>query len=175
MPIYRRLTLALTKSARVRAGKFRRYHGEGLRQLLDLLTVVKNIRDACWVVIGVWQSFWLLKQIKPDVIFTRGAFVSVPVCLAAAVLRIPYMTHDSDAIPSLANRIIGRFAWLHAVALPKEVYAYPAHKTVTVGIPISSDYHELTPADIKAYRTQLGLGDYKRVLLMTGGGHGAAG
>lgn len=157
----------------VRAGKFRRYHGEGWKQLLDVATLFKNLRDAVWVLVGIWQSFWLLGKVKPDVIFTRGSFVSVPVCLAAALRGVPYITHDSDAIPSLANRIIAPWAKVHAVALPKEVYAYPAEKTVTVGVPISHRFHELSEGQMKALRARLGLGKAGKVLFMTGGGNGA--
>lgn len=158
----------------VRAGKFRRYHGEGWRQLLDVVTLYKNLRDMLYVLAGIWQSFVLLGKLRPDVIFTRGSFVSVPVCLAAALRGIPYITHDSDAIPSLANRIIAPWAKIHAVALPKEVYTtYPSNKTVTVGVPISHKFHQLTASEVKAERQRLGFGDAGKVLFMTGGGNGA--
>src|SRR5665213_2594114 len=109
----------------VRAGKFRRYHGEGFKQLLDVVTMAKNIRDFFYVIIGFWQSRRLLKQLKPAVIFVKGGFVGVPVGLAAATRQIPFITHDSDPIPGLANRIIARWAVMHAVALPKDIYPYP--------------------------------------------------
>lgn len=158
----------------VRAGKFRRYHGEGWRQLLDVVTLYKNLRDAVWVVVGIWQSFRLLGKVRPDVIFTRGSYVSVPVCLAAALRGMPYITHDSDAIPSLANRIIARWAKVHAVALPKEVYTtYPPNKTVTVGVPISHNFHRVTAEDAKKWRAQLELPASGKVLFATGGGRGA--
>lgn len=158
----------------VRAGKFRRYHGEGLRQLLDLPTLYKNLRDAVWVLVGMAQSFRLLGKLKPDVILTRGSFVSVPVCLAAALRDIPYITHDSDALPSLANRIIARWARAHAVALPKEIYRrYPPQKTVTVGVPISHRFHELTAEQVAVARKQLDIPLEAKVLCITGGGLGA--
>lgn len=157
----------------VRAGKFRRYHTEGLKQLFDVVTLYKNLRDAIWVLVGIWQSFWLLGKIKPDVIFTRGSFVSVPVCLAAVLRRIPYITHDSDAIPSLANRLIAPWAKVHAVALPKELYAYPARKTVTVGVPISDAFYPPSPKEVAALRKQLQIESAKQVVLVTGGGLGA--
>lgn len=158
----------------VRAGKFRRYHGEGLRQLLDVTTLYKNLRDVIWILIGIWQSFWLLGKLRPDVIFTRGSYVSVPVCLAAALRGIPYITHDSDAIPSLANRIIAPWAKVHAVALPKDVYtAYPPKKTVTVGVPISHNFQPISAAEVVILRKQLGLHKAGKVLFATGGGLGA--
>jgi len=157
----------------VRAGKLRRYHGEGLRQLLDIPTVAKNFRDVFYVVAGIFQSWRLLRKLRPDVVFIKGGFVGVPVGLAAAWLHIPFVTHDSDALPGLANRIIARWAGMHAVGLPKEIYKYPADKTVTVGVPISRHYRPLDAAGQLAVRRELGLQDYKQIVLVTGGGLGA--
>lgn len=164
---------AIDQTFLVRAGKFRRYHGEGLRQLLDLPTVAQNIRDAWFVLIGIVQSYRLLRRLRPDIVFVKGGFVGVPVGLAAAMLHMPYITHDSDAMPGLANRIIARWARLHAVALPKEVYAYPQDKTVTVGVPISHNFQPLTTEERKRLRKQLGLEAYEQMVLLTGGGNGA--
>lgn len=157
----------------VRAGKFRRYHGEGWRQLLDIPTQLKNIRDAVWVLIGIWQSFWLMRQIRPQIVFSRGGFVSVPVCYGARLSRIPYITHDSDSVPSLANRIIASGATLHAVALPAEVYPYPAKKIRVVGVPVSNQYQFVTPRLMRHYRKLLHIQHYEQVVLVTGGGNGA--
>ena len=66
----------------IRAGKLRRYHGEGLKQLLDLLTWFKNIRDFFYLLIGMVQSRRLLKRLQPDIIFIKGGFVGVPIGLA---------------------------------------------------------------------------------------------
>jgi UDP-N-acetylglucosamine--N-acetylmuramyl-(pentapeptide) pyrophosphoryl-undecaprenol N-acetylglucosamine transferase len=157
----------------VRAGKFRRYHGEGWRQVLDVDTLLKNLRDMAYVAVGLWQSFLLLGKLKPDVVFVKGGFVGVPVGLAATARRIPYVTHDSDALPGLANRIIAPWAKLHAVAMPKEVYSYPAKKTITVGVPIMAEFELVTSKQMHAFRKQLKLDDAGRVLLVTGGGLGA--
>lgn len=157
----------------VRAGKFRRYHGVGWRQVFDLETQWLNIRDAFWVLVGIWQSFWLIKRLKPGIIFTRGGYVSVPVALGGKLNGVPYITHDSDSTPSLANRLIAKWAVAHAVALPKELYPYPSAKTVMVGVPVSEQH---VPVDTKLqhkYRDEIGLGAYKKILLATGGGNGA--
>lgn len=100
--------------------------------------------------------------------------MGVPVGLAAAVRGIPYVTHDSDAMPGLANRIIAHWARVHAVALPKEVYDYPAHKTVTVGVPIAHHFSiTLSDKEKQQLRQQLKLDEAGRVMLVTGGGLGA--
>lgn len=158
----------------VRAGKFRRYHGEGLKQLLDVPTLAKNVRDAWYVLVGLWQSFWLLGRLKPDTIFTRGGFVSVPVALAGRIRRVPYITHDSDAVPSLANRLIAHGAALHAVALPIELYPYPAAKTVNVGVPVARQFQPVGIKEQQAFKRELGLARSQQVVLITGGGLGAA-
>jgi UDP-N-acetylglucosamine--N-acetylmuramyl-(pentapeptide) pyrophosphoryl-undecaprenol N-acetylglucosamine transferase len=157
----------------VRAGKFRRYYGEGLRQLLDIKTIALNIRDLFFIIIGLWQSFWLMHKLQPEIIFTRGGYVSVPVALGGHLNGVPYITHDSDAHPSLANRLIARWAAMHAVALPEELYPYPIDKTITVGVPISSDYHLVTPELRTKYRRELGLDKYQQIVFMTGGGNGS--
>lgn len=157
----------------VRAGKFRRYHGEGLLQLLDIPTFLKNVRDFFYVLAGILQSRKLLRTLEPDVIFVKGGFVGVPVGLAAAQLRIPYVTHDSDAIPGLANRIIGRWADRHAVALPKEVYSYPANKTVTTGIPLRETFVPVTTGLRAKYRRQIDVPEKASLLFVIGGGLGA--
>ena len=157
----------------VRAGKFRRYNGEGLKQLLDIPTVLKNTRDVFYVLIGIYQSWQILRKLRPDVIFIKGGFVGVPVGLAAAWLRIPYVTHDSDSLPGLANRIIGRWASKHAVALPPEVYRYPADKTVMTGIPLQTDFIPVNAAIQQRYRTAVKLPAKAKVLFVIGGGLGA--
>ncbi len=157
----------------VRAGKFRRYHGEGWKQLLDLPTLVKNIRDMFYVLIGLHQSRTLLKKLQPDIVFIKGGFVGVPVGLAAARLHIPYITHDSDAIPGLANRIIARWATTHAVALPEEVYTYPSNKTIATGIPLQKDFVPVTAALRKSYRTDITVPESAKLLFIIGGGLGS--
>jgi len=157
----------------VRAGKLRRYHGEGLRQLLDIPTMLKNLRDVFYVLAGLWQSWRLLGRVRPDVVFIKGGFVGVPVGLAAALRGIPYVTHDSDALPGLANRIVAPWAKIHAVALPKEIYRYPANKTVTVGVPVMHHYTPLDAAQQRAVRRQLHLDEAEQIVLVTGGGLGA--
>jgi UDP-N-acetylglucosamine--N-acetylmuramyl-(pentapeptide) pyrophosphoryl-undecaprenol N-acetylglucosamine transferase len=157
----------------VRAGKFRRYHGEGFLQLLDLRTWFLNIRDFFFVLAGIWQSWRLMGRLRPDVIFSRGGFVSVPVCLGAAMRRIRYITHDSDPIPSLANRIIARWAAVHAVALPANIYPYKASKTITTGIPLNKEFAPVDAAAKKSYRAGLKLPKDAKLLFIIGGGLGS--
>jgi UDP-N-acetylglucosamine--N-acetylmuramyl-(pentapeptide) pyrophosphoryl-undecaprenol N-acetylglucosamine transferase len=157
----------------ISAGKLRRYHSTGAKQLLDLPTNLKNVRDGTRVVRGLSQSYRLLGKLKPDAIFIKGGFIGVPVGLAAAKRNIPFITHDSDAIPGLANRIIARWATIHAVALPKEYYSYSPNNTETVGVPISDDYKYVDFAKKEAFKNALGLNKFKLLLLITGGGLGA--
>ncbi len=155
------------------AGKLRRYSGEGWRQLLDIKTQFLNIRDVFLTIYGVGQSYFLLGRIRPAVVFTRGGFVSVPVAVAARLRGIPYITHDADTVPSLANRLIARWAAIHAVALPVEVYPYPKEKTVQVGIPAGAAYAPVSEASQAQFRHELELDDYQQIVLVTGGGNGA--
>lgn len=164
---------AIDEIMSVSAGKFRRYHGEGWRQLLDIRSQLQNIRDVFRTLRGTWQGYRFLGQIKPDVIFTRGGFVSVPVALAGHLRRIPYVTHDSDSVPSLANRLIARWAARHIVAMSPELYPYPLAKTVQIGVPVAHEYEPVSAQILKTYRRELGLDGYEHVVLITGGGNGA--
>ncbi len=157
----------------VSAGKFRRYHGLGWRNLLKVKTMLLNVRDVFRVVIGFGQSVVLLARLKPKLVFIKGGFVGVPVGLAAALLRIPYVTHDSDALPGLANRIVARWARLHTVALPAEIYSYPSDKTVTVGVPVAAAYRPLDSQRRQAARRAVNLSESALILLVSGGGLGA--
>lgn len=164
---------AIDKFYTVRAGKLRRFHGVGIKQVLDISTTAKNIRDVWWVIVGFFQSLLLLKKQKPDCVFVKGSYVGAVVGLAAALLRIPYVTHDSDAIPGLGNRIVARWAKAHAVALSKEIYPYPQDKTVTVGVPVQAEFVNVTPDLQASYKKELGFAQNEHVLFVTGGGQGA--
>lgn len=158
----------------VSAGKFRRYHGTGLRQVFDIKTILLNVRDMVRVVRGFFESYTLLRKLRPQVVFIKGGFVGVPVGLASALLRIPYITHDSDALPGLANRIVARWAVAHAVALPTEIYTqYPADKTFTVGVPIARTYQFVDTVTQDSFRRRIGFDDYEQVVTVAGGGLGA--
>ena len=157
----------------VRAGKFRRYHGEGFKQLLDIPTQLKNIRDLFYFVVGFFQSLRLLHKVQPDVVFIKGGFVGVPIGLAAAIRGIPYVTHDSDAIPGLANRIIAKWARFHAVAMPVENYQYPKAKTKQVGVPVNAAFAPISESQKQHLKEELHVPRDAPVLCITGGGLGA--
>lgn len=156
------------------AGKFRRYHGESwLRRLFDVRTNLLNARDGIYVLIGFGQVFWYLLRHRPDVVFVKGGFVGVPVGLVSALLRIPFVTHDSDTSPGLANYIISRWAIYNATGMPTSFYNYPEHKMVHTGIPLSEQYQPVDQVQLEDYRRQLGLPVEAKILLITGGSLGA--
>ncbi|MDB5166562.1 MAG: murG [Candidatus Saccharibacteria bacterium] len=158
----------------VRAGKYRRY-GNMTRwqKLLDIETRLLNIRDLFYIAVGLVQSYILLGRLKPSIIFTRGGYVSVPVAMGGHAHGIPFITHDSDSTPSLANRLIARWAVKHAVAMPEEAYPYPRSKTVRVGVPVSGEYQPVGLSEQAAAKTKLGLEAFDQIILLTGGGNGA--
>lgn len=159
----------------VASGKLRRYHGVAWwKQLLDLPTTLQNLRDSVLVAIGAIQSVWLLRSWKPDVVFAKGGFVSLPVGFAAHMLKIPLVIHDSDAHPGLTNRVLSRWASQIATGAPLENYTYPKDRTHYVGIPIDRDFRPFTKDERKKARTALGFPDIARPLVVvTGGGLGA--
>jgi UDP-N-acetylglucosamine--N-acetylmuramyl-(pentapeptide) pyrophosphoryl-undecaprenol N-acetylglucosamine transferase len=156
------------------AGKYRRYYGESaLQRLLDVKTNLLNIRDSFYFLIGTVQSWFLLGALRPDAILLKGGFVGVPVGFAAAARHIPFVTHDSDAIPGLANRMVGRWAVRHAVAQQVTQYTYPQSRTEQVGVLLEPDFKEVSEAEQGAFKQQLGIDPSYHVLLVTGGSSGA--
>jgi UDP-N-acetylglucosamine--N-acetylmuramyl-(pentapeptide) pyrophosphoryl-undecaprenol N-acetylglucosamine transferase len=165
---------AIDEVKTISAGKFRRYHGESfLRRIFDIQTNVLNIRDGFRVVIGFVQACLLLRRVQPDVVFLKGGFVGVPTGLAARFFGLPVVTHDSDIMPGLANRIAGRSARIHATAMPAEHYPYPKEKVRHVGVLVSLDFQPVTKALMAEYRHDLGLPTDAEVVFVTGGSQGS--
>jgi len=163
----------IDRSIYISAGKFRRYHGAGWKQLLDIPTILLNFIDFFKFISGTITAYFILRRIKPSIIFIKGGYIGVPVGLAAAARGIKYITHDSDTVPGLANRIIARWATYHTVGMPKEYYDYPAQKTDYVGVPISDEYSYVDEGQQMKFKHEIGL-DYKNdLVLVTGGGLGA--
>ena len=159
----------------INAGKFRRYHSSSrLAQLLDLKTWALNIRDLFRLPASIVSSVRFMRRFKPDVMFSKGGFVAVPVGLAARLSRVPIVTHDSDIVPGLANRIIGRWAKVHATGMPAKYYNYPRGTIEQVGIPIDQRIKKVTPKLQSDYKKQLKLPPDSTVLLLSGGGNGSS-
>lgn len=156
------------------SGKFRRYHGENLlSQLVDVKTLILNIADFFKVIAGIFGSMRLLGKINPDIVFSKGGYVAVPVGIAAKFRQIPIVTHDSDIVAGLANRIIGRWATIHATGMPPEYYSYPKETIRYVGIPVDERIKEIT-SDLKSrYKNDIGAAPDQQVVVIGGAGLGA--
>jgi len=156
------------------AGKFRRYHHlTVIEQLLWPSLVLKNVRDLFLVGAGFIQSLFKLLVWRPDVVFTKGGYVCLPVGLAAHVLRIPLVIHDSDAHPGLTNRVLSRWATKIATGAPLEYYSYPADRSAYVGIPIGVEFHPYTLAEQRIAKKEWGIDPSRPLFVVTGGGLGA--
>lgn len=142
----------------ISSGKLRRY--------IDL----KNISDPFKVVKGLGQARHLLKKIKPDVVFSKGGFVSVPVVLAAKSRGIPCVIHESDMTPGLANKLCIPCALRVCTNFPETMKHLPAEKAVLTGSPIR---RELFDGDRAKGLQFCGFRDDKPVILIIGGSLGA--
>ena len=108
----------------ISTGKFRRY--------LD----PKNLTDPFRVIKGFSEARKFLKQYKPDVVFSKGGFVGVPVVRAAASLGIPCVIHESDMTPGLANKLCIPVAKKVCCNFPETLKLLPEEKAVLTGTPI---------------------------------------
>lgn len=143
----------------IATGKFRRY--------LD----VKNLTDPFRVIKGFAEARKYLKKIRPDVIFSKGGFVSVPVVQAAATLKIPCIIHESDMTPGLANKMCIPSAKKVCCNFPETVTMLPKDKAVLTGSPIRE---ELAKGDKLSALDMCGFTANKPVILVIGGSLGAA-
>jgi len=158
----------------IASGKLRRYyHLSVLRQLLWPTLVLLNIRDGFLVVLGFMQSLAKFVLWRPDVVFTKGGYVCLPVGLAAKILRIPLVIHDSDAHPGLTNRILSKWATAIATGAPLEYYSYPKAISRYVGIPIADEFHPFSVSERQAARESWGIDPNRPLIVITGGGLGA--
>lgn len=157
------------------AGKFRRYYGIPLfRQLLRFSDIVlPNIIDAFKILAGFVQSFVKMIAWRPDVVFCKGGFVCLPAGIAAFLLRIPVVLHDSDAHPGLTNRVLSRVASYIATGASLDNYQYPVEKASYVGIPISSDFRMFSKPEADDFKKKLGFDTRAPLVVVTGGGLGA--
>lgn len=143
----------------ISSGKLRRYFD------------VKNFSDPFRVLKGYKQAKKLLKQLKPDVVFSKGGFVTVPVVIAANRRHIPALIHESDMTPGLANKLCLSSAAKICCNFPETVNSLPKEKAVLTGTPIRQ---ELLNGDKEAARAYCGFHKDKPVLLVIGGSLGAA-
>lgn len=143
----------------IATGKFRRY--------LD----IKNLTDPFRVIKGLAQARKYLKKIKPDVIFSKGGFVSVPVVRAAAFLHIPCIIHESDMTPGLANKLCIPVAEKVCCNFPETLSLLPKEKAVLTGSPIRDELakgDKLSALDLCHFTAN------KPVIMVIGGSLGAA-
>ena len=156
------------------SGKLRRYHHLNLWQHLMWTSLMwSNVKDMVRVVGGFFQSLWKLILWRPDVVFTKGGFVCLPVGIAARILGIPLVIHDSDAHPGLTNRVLSRWATKIATGAPLEYYNYPKDKSTYVGIPINQAFHVFSAEEQKKAKLKWNVSADKPLIVVTGGGLGA--
>ena len=142
----------------ISSGKLRRY--------FDL----KNFSDPFRVIKGYLEALKLMKKYKPDVVFSKGGFVSVPVVLAAKHYKVPTIIHESDMTPGLANKLCIPSAKKVCCNFPETLPYLPADKAVLTGSPIRA---EILHGDRLAGLKYTGLTPDKPIILIIGGSLGS--
>jgi len=142
----------------VKAGKLRRYFS------------LENFSDIFKVLVGIDEAFFHIFKFKPDVVFSKGGFASIPAVMAASYLRIPILTHESDTVPGLSNKIIGRLAKKVFISFPESRNYFLDSKTIISGNPIREDIFE---GDKDRAKRFFGLSENLPVVLIFGGSQGA--
>ena len=131
---------------------------------------LKNLTDPFRVIKGFSQAKKLMKEINPDVVFSKGGFVTVPVVMAADKFHIPAIIHESDMTPGLANKLCRKHAVKVCCNFPETVKLIPDNKGVLTGSPIR---RELLLGDRAAGLKLCGFNTEKPVIMVIGGSLGA--
>ncbi|MCJ7841976.1 undecaprenyldiphospho-muramoylpentapeptide beta-N-acetylglucosaminyltransferase [Lederbergia sp. NSJ-179] len=142
----------------INSGKLRRYFD------------FQNMTDVFRVMKGCMEARSILKKLKPNLVFSKGGFVSVPVIIAAKTLRIPVFIHESDMTPGLANKISQRFATKIFTSFEEAKKFFPEHKTTVIGSPIRKEILSGSAARGRAF---LGFHSPLPILTIMGGSLGA--
>lgn len=142
----------------ISSGKLRRYFD------------VKNFSDPFKVMKGVFEASRILSKEKPDVIFSKGGFVAVPVVIAASIKKIPVVAHESDLTPGLANKISAPFCDKVCVTFRESLSYIKDGKGILTGTPIRTEI--LEGSRIKG-KEICGFKDDKDIILVIGGSLGA--
>src|SRR5699024_4873446 len=142
----------------ISTGKLRRYMS------------LENMKDPFRVIKGVAQAWNIIRKTKPNVIFSKGGFVSVPVVVAARFRRVPTIIHESDLSPGLANKLAAPFAKQILTTFPETV-DYVRKKNATYVGPIIRD--ELFQGDKQKGYDLTVFTKSRQVLLVMGGSSGS--
>ena len=142
----------------IESGKLRRY--------ID----IKNLTDPFRIIKGYGEARAICRKYKPDIVFSKGGYVSVPMVLAAAFQRIPVISHESDMTPGLANRITMPQASKICCNFPETLKLLPEGKGVLSGSPIRK---EILSGSREEGLKAAGFDGTKPVLLVIGGSLGA--
>ena len=142
----------------ISSGKLRRYFS------------AKNFTDPFRVIKGYGEAKKIIKNYKPDVLFSKGGFVSVPVILAAKKYKVPIIIHESDMTPGLANKIYIPYAHTVCHNFPETAKYLPEGKALLTGSPIRQ---ELKQGDKLAGLNMCGFSANKPIIMVIGGSLGA--
>ena len=145
------------------------YHGISSGKLRRYFSL-QNFTDPFRVIKGFHEAHALIKELKPDVIFSKGGFVSVPVVLAAKRCKVPTIIHESDMTPGLANKLAIPSASKVCCNFPETLESLPKDKAVLSGSPIRQ---ELMSGNRVAALDLCGFSADKPVILVIGGSLGS--
>lgn len=109
----------------IKAGKLQK----NFKFLLNLLRIP----------VGIWQSYLLLRKIKPDLIFSFGGYLALPAATGGFLLGIPVVTHEQTVVSGLANKIIAKISKKVFISFPSSEKYFPRQKTVYTGIPLRKE------------------------------------
>lgn len=155
----------------ISSGKFRRYHKNAVLNIVDVTTLFKNFVDMFRFAKGYFEAKTILNEFRPNVVFTKGGFVSLPVGLAAASLKYPLVVHESDSIMGLSNKLLADKAQKVCVSYPTKYYPEISDEALVYsGNPVREDMFNGSKTKAKE---EFAIKSKKPVIMIIGGSQGA--
>jgi len=149
----------------IRAGKLQRYFK---------LSTIKSLFN---VLGGIFDAYKELKQFKPDLIFSTGGFVTVPVCFVGWIMHIPVYIHEQTAAVGLTNKITSLFAKQIFITFSASFKHFPRKKTLLTGNPVRKDIFKNNPdkqwTKVLNKMRNIMVEQSKPIILVVGGGQGS--
>ncbi|MBQ3452620.1 UDP-N-acetylglucosamine--N-acetylmuramyl-(pentapeptide) pyrophosphoryl-undecaprenol N-acetylglucosamine transferase [Candidatus Saccharibacteria bacterium] len=178
----RRKKTTYIRVRRLPAGKFHRYAGWTFKDyfvhfgltIKDL--IIGNICGFFGFLAGLVVAFWRLsrKSSRPNIIFLKGGYVSLPVGLIAKLFHIPYIIHESDVVAGLANRLLMKRATKVAFGMPIPEEIQEKHPNyVWTGIPVGAEFRPTSPTKQISLKKAFSFNPDKPLVVITGGSQGS--
>lgn len=144
-----------------------------IRRSFSPMDILNNIIDIFKIIFGLFQAFFYLFLIMPDLVFAKGGYGSFPVIFISTLFFIPFYLHESDSEAGLTNHLMAKFAKSVFISFENSAKFFPPSKTKLVGNPVREELFYQEEVDRSSLKQSLGLDEKRPLITVLGGSLGA--